>query len=313
MDAPTVTAVIPTRNRLALLRRCLAGVRAQVGVSVAIVVVDEASSDGTADYLAGPAGADLEVIRHDAPQGASAARNAGLARATTPWVSFCDDDDLWAPTKLRDQLDAAAAMPGAEWVCSGAVHVDDRLVPFAAHRVTGGDDIGVGLLSENVVPGGGSDVLVRTEALREIGGFDPTLVAWEDWDLWIRLARRGEPAIVDRPHVAYRVNTGSLTFNLDEHPHRGLLEAGRDAAAIDTGRYRRELARTHARAGRRGTAAKAYLSLAVADRSPADVVRAAAATLGPGPFLALGKVMGRRSIPREWQGQLGWLDDYVGT
>jgi len=313
MELPTVTAVIPTRNRLMLLQRCLSGVRAQVGVSVAVVVVDEASADGTAEWLAGPAGAAIDVIRHDRPLGAPAARNAGLARVTTPWVAFCDDDDLWAPTKTREQLDAMAARPGTEWACSGAVHVDDRLVPFAAHRLTVEQGVRGRILSQNVVPGGGSGVLARTDVIRELGGFDTSLVELEEWDLWIRLARRGEPAIVDRPHVAYRVNAGSLTFQEEEHLHLGLVHAGADASGIDMTMHRRATAQTDARAGRRRSAASAYLSLAWTERSAGDLARAAAATLGPGPFLAMGKVTGRRSIPREWQSQLAWLGDYAGT
>src|SRR5918994_6933731 len=96
---PRVSVVIPTRNRRELLLRTLASVLAQENVDIAVVVVDEASSDGTGDALTSLAEPRVSVVRHATPLGVAAARNAGLEHVDTDWVAFVDDDDVWAPDK----------------------------------------------------------------------------------------------------------------------------------------------------------------------------------------------------------------------
>src|SRR5438128_8506232 len=97
-----VTVVVPTKDRRQVLDVALRSILAQEGVDVRVVVVDDGSSDGTAAWLA-DLDPRVEVVRHDTPTGAAAARNDGLDRVTTDWGAFCDDDDVWAPTKLAKQ------------------------------------------------------------------------------------------------------------------------------------------------------------------------------------------------------------------
>jgi glycosyltransferase involved in cell wall biosynthesis len=205
---PAVTVVIPTRNRLPLLRQALASALAQTGVDIEVVVVDDGSTDGTNAYLQALRDPRLQVV-DGAGGGVSRARNAGLAAARNEWVAFLDDDDLWAPDKLAAQLDAARA--GCGWVSVGSVDVDERLV------VRGGDKPPLAqrdtprLLLANHVPGGGSGTIVRTDLLRRLGGFDPCLSTFADWDVWIRLSTECDMASVRRPLVAYRVHPQSMS------------------------------------------------------------------------------------------------------
>jgi glycosyltransferase involved in cell wall biosynthesis len=99
-----VTVVIPTHNRKELLDRTLRSVLAQEDVDLSVVVVDDGSADGTEAFVQALADPRVSVVRHPEARGVSAARNTGIARATTTWLAFVDDDDLWAPTKLRAQL-----------------------------------------------------------------------------------------------------------------------------------------------------------------------------------------------------------------
>jgi hypothetical protein len=91
----------------------------------------------------------------------------------------------------------------------------------AGNRVVGGmppippEDVMSQLPSSNVVPGGCSGVLVATDVVRAVGGFDVALSPMADWDLWLRLASRGVPACVDRPLVAYRVHAGNLSLDAE--------------------------------------------------------------------------------------------------
>src|SRR5947209_3023883 len=104
VKGPEVTVVIPTHNRRARLAVTLRTALEQVDVDHEVVVIDEASSDGTADFLAAVHDRRVRVVRHEPAQGLPAARNAGIAVAQGRWVAFLDDDDLWAPDKLASQL-----------------------------------------------------------------------------------------------------------------------------------------------------------------------------------------------------------------
>ncbi|MCU1348382.1 MAG: hypothetical protein JWO56_1412, partial [Acidobacteria bacterium] len=84
---------------------------------------DDASTDGTGEGFDGVE--NLVLLRQPDQRGQAAARNRGLAAATAPWVAFLDDDDLWSPVKLRQQL-AVATATGADLVSCGTVVVDDR-------------------------------------------------------------------------------------------------------------------------------------------------------------------------------------------
>ncbi|MDQ1530881.1 MAG: hypothetical protein QOE37_986, partial [Microbacteriaceae bacterium] len=146
-----VTVVIPTRDRKGLLLRTLRSVLAQQGVEVTVVVVDDGSSDGTPAAIAALGDDRVRVIGNPG-RGVARARNTGLAAAETPWVAFLDDDDIWSPQKLRAQLDALAATPGAEWACTGAAGIDDRSRVIFWSAPPREPDLAAGLLSWNMIP-----------------------------------------------------------------------------------------------------------------------------------------------------------------
>jgi hypothetical protein len=200
-ESDQVTVVVPTRNRSAILRQTLQSIAAQHDVTFTVVVVDDASTDDTPGVVAGMP--DVRLIRHDHPTEQRIARNDGAAAATTPWLAFCDDDDLWAPTKLATQL-AALARSGADWCTSSALHVDQGLIPIGGERLGDPAQIDRLIAGRNIVPGGGSGVVVRRSLFEAVGGFDDDARFAEDWDLWIRLARAGTATCVDGLLVAYR-------------------------------------------------------------------------------------------------------------
>lgn len=101
---------MPTRDRASLLRRALLGVRAQTVRETEIIVVDDASTDGTLAMLASEF-PHVKVVRHGISRGASAARNSGIAAATGDWIFFHDDDDLMHPSHIADLLSATLEAP----------------------------------------------------------------------------------------------------------------------------------------------------------------------------------------------------------
>ena len=276
---PDVSVVIPTHNRRRLLGQAVRSALGQVGVEVEVVVVDDGSSDGTGDVVASLGDDRVRLIQHRRPLGVAAARNAGAGAARGAWVALLDDDDLWAPDKLKRQLEAASAAE-AGWVYAGVVEID------AEGRLLGGgvppspEELLAGLRRRNLMPAGSSNVAVRSDLLSATGGFDPRLRHLADWDLWLRLAGLGPPACVPAPLVAYRLHHGQATLDTTGMlAEASALEArhGADRTAI-----LRWAAWSHLRTGRRRPALRAYAGAVLAG-DVASLARAAVALLHPRP------------------------------
>jgi glycosyltransferase involved in cell wall biosynthesis len=289
---PEVTVVIPTRNRWRLLSTsALPSALGQEGVEHEVIVVDEGSEDGTESELAGLDEPRLSVIRHDEPLGVAQARNAGIAAARGAWIAFLDDDDLWAPRKLRAQIDAASA-GGAVFAYTAAAWLDERRRFLHALAPPPAEHLAERLLRWNEIWAGGSNVLARTDVVRRLGGFDERLFQLADWDLWLRLALAGEAAAIDDVLVGYVVQPESMLLTdrrdvfaefrhlVDKHRETG----ERLGAAPDAAKFVRWVAAGHLRAGRRRRAAATYARGAVATRRPGLLPRAAFALVGPRAF-----------------------------
>jgi glycosyltransferase involved in cell wall biosynthesis len=257
---PNVSVVIPTHNRRALLEMTLKTVLWQQGVTLEAIVVDDGSTDDTAERIIELGDRRVELVRHDAPLGVSAARNSGIDVARGRWIAFLDDDDLWAPNKLSAQLDAASAA-GATWVYSGCVKIDTH------QRIIGGapppapQALMATLRSMNPVPGGCSGVVVARRALRDVGAFDPELSNLADWDLWIRLGEMGAPAGVLAPLVAYRLHGGQASLDVDLIVREVELVTRKRGVSLDRGQFHYYLAHKCLLGGRRRDAMK-HFSLA---------------------------------------------------
>ena len=209
---PTVSVIIPTRNRPWFLALTLRSVFAQRDVSLEVIVVDDFSTDDTPEVLATFADPRLSVIRTTRPSGAAVARNLGTERAAGRWRAFIDDDDLWAPDKLARQLEALSDS-GRLWAYSGAVFINQ------AGKIRGGapppapDEVVALLPRHNPIPAAASNTIVAADVLAETGGFDVRLSHMSDWDLWLRVAARGgPPASVISPSVAYRLHGGNFSI-----------------------------------------------------------------------------------------------------
>jgi glycosyltransferase involved in cell wall biosynthesis len=280
---PEVSVVIPTHNRWGILSTAaLAAALAQENVDHEIVVVDDGSTDETADRLARLESHHVRTVRHERAQGVARARNAGIAAASGRWIAFLDDDDLWAPTKLRAQIDAAE-VAGAVFAYAGGAGLDGRHRFLFAVPPPDPATVTRELLRWNVIWCGCSNVLARADVVRELGGFDEELVQLADWDLWIRLALAGPAAATPEILVGYVMHEGSmlLTDRADVFPELDHLVAKHGEAstrygvAFDRALFSRWVARGHRRAGRRALAARTFTRGAIAHRDPGSLIRAA--------------------------------------
>lgn len=296
---PLVTAVVATRNRVDLLERTLRSITSQTHPELEVVVVDEASTDGTAGWLQTITGPRLSVVTNATPLGVATARNRGLEVARGTYVAFCDDDDLWAPTKIQDQLEALSG--DVRWSYVGAAVVDSRLRPLRWQRCPSSDGLAARLLEVNEVPGGASGVLAERALVEQAGGFDARFVHFADWDLWVRLSLLAPAAAVDRPLLAYlrhqsmsNVPAGKyedLVLMREKHraERESLCAPSSDAAILQW------IGETSLRAGDRASATRAYRQAAAAGSRSAWVKWGLAGVPG---YLSVYDRMKRGAFPR---------------
>jgi glycosyltransferase involved in cell wall biosynthesis len=205
-----ISVIIPTYNRRALLSETLSSVFAQTEAAGDVIVVDDGSADGTAEYLQSQR---VTVIRQPHSGLPSVARNAGLARARGEFVAFLDSDDVWEPDALAALRAALEAAPTAGFAFCDYIYFSDAGERAdshlsAAHKRSG--DIFEPLLEMCfIVPG---SLLIRREAIQAVGEFDPCCRMSEDWDYWLRLAARFEEVYVDRRLVRMRAHSGNRSY-----------------------------------------------------------------------------------------------------
>lgn len=215
IHGPLVSVVIPTYNRAGQVTAAVESVLAQSYSEVEIIVVDDGSSDGTAQAvqrLIEEQGSNGMHIRSfaQANQGASAARNRAIAEAHGEWIAFLDSDDVWLPEKLEWQVRALGQF---ESVC-GACITDAELVNVSginttAFRMAGKhyrETIGIApdavkRLVRSFDHFWVSTLLARADLVRQIGGFDPNIVFAEDHDFNFRLALVTCFSYVNKPLV----------------------------------------------------------------------------------------------------------------
>jgi glycosyltransferase involved in cell wall biosynthesis len=261
---PTVSVIIPTRNRRALLALALGSALDQRGVELEVIVVDEGSTDDTSAMIGRIGDRRVRLVRHETPLGKSAARNRGIAESQGEWIAFLDDDDIWAPDKLRLQLQAIQET-GRHWAYAGAVNIT------LDHRVLGGGppqspvEVAASLPHINSVPGGCSSVLVSRRSL-PAAGFDAAHRLCEDWDLWIRLAQTGLPAAVPKPVVGYRVHPNNSSVDTARLLAEVRMIQRRYGGPIDWAAFYRHLGRVCLRTNRQWQSLGYYVRAAACDR-----------------------------------------------
>ncbi|MBU6372114.1 MAG: glycosyltransferase family 2 protein [Alphaproteobacteria bacterium] len=211
MTAPRVSFVMPAYDAAATLPKAIASIQAQTVQDWELLLVDDGSRDDTLAVARAAAARDPRIVVHTKPNGGPAsARNRAIREARGTWLMFHDSDDWLAPNFLDRMLAVAASEPGATLAACTFLGVDDdgRLL-----RVHGVRDLGEPFPElARTCPFSPIAVLVRRDAVVALGGFDETLITCEDWDLWLRLARRGAVFAQTSEALAYyRSRPGSLT------------------------------------------------------------------------------------------------------
>lgn len=214
----TVTGLMAVRNGLPYVGEALDAMLNQTVPLHEIVVVDDGSGDGTADFIRDRYPG-VKLVRSPRSLGMSAAYNLAAAQATGGYLALCDADDLWLPWAAETHLAAAATDPEAEIILApGAIRADsevNRTYHALCSRPPGAAERPTGLPLEALLASPGcstSGLFIKREAFVAAGGFDPALSRATDLDLWLRVAaRRGRALGLGRPLFVYRILPGSLS------------------------------------------------------------------------------------------------------
>jgi glycosyltransferase involved in cell wall biosynthesis len=214
-ESPRVSVVIPAYNAAWCVARAIDSVLAQTCGDYELVVVDDGSTDETASVVA-RYGDRVRFVRQ-ANGGLSSARNAGIKAARGEYVAFLDADDWWMPQKLERQLALLRERPDAVFCSTAARLVNPQSEPIGEWRCTrdAGSTLEAIFATNAHVPGSGSAVVARRQALVDAGGFDERLASLEDIDMWMRLASRGPFHCIDEPLAVILKRPGSMSRHLD--------------------------------------------------------------------------------------------------
>ena len=197
--------MVPVYNQAGFIGRALSSVLAQTFNDYEIIVVDDGSTDGSADVVENLGHSKVTLIRCPENRGAASARNVGVAAASGRYIAFLDSDDTWEPDKLELQVNALEDAPTGFLACGADFYlwreerrtlVRTELTPAKFRK-----DI---LFGCSICPG--STLMVAPEAFEKAGPFNELLRRLEDWDWLLRYVEHGEMLFVPKPlaHIHLR-------------------------------------------------------------------------------------------------------------
>ena len=185
---PRASVIIPTYNRVGCLAHAIDSVLSQTCKDRELIVVDDASTDETAELLS-RYGSALRTITLSPNQGVSASRNAGIQNSESPWIAFLDSDDRWLPQKLEKQVQYQQRHPQSQILFTDEIWIRNgkRVNPGKRHQKRAGWIFQASLSLCLMAP---SSTMIRRNVFETTGLFDESLPICEDYDLWLRMAAR---------------------------------------------------------------------------------------------------------------------------
>jgi glycosyltransferase involved in cell wall biosynthesis len=213
-ETPLISVIMASYNHASYVEEAVATVLQQTADDLELIVVDDASSDGTADVVAGFDDPRLRLVRQQQNR-AVHPRNLALGMARGRYVAIQNSDDAWALDKLARQIEYMQGNPHCVACFTGVELVDAYGKPasgtWADKVYTTQNRTSAQWLQHFFFHGTNlplTSVLMRREVAAELGGFRACLIGVSDYDLWVRLAAKGELHIIDAPLTRVRILKG---------------------------------------------------------------------------------------------------------
>ena len=212
-----VSILLTCYNHIAYLPQCLEGVRNQTFTDYEVIALDDGSTDGTREWLSQQP--DIRCVFNEKNLGTYGTLNVGLKEAQGEFIAVLNDDDLWAPTKLEEQLKLMAEHPDVGLVHTGGEFIDGKGEKMEGNPLgfefpsTETGDVLLALMYANKIIA--SAALVRRFCFDELGGFNEAYFGSGDWEMWYRVAERHHVGFVDQPLTFYRVHGANASHKLD--------------------------------------------------------------------------------------------------
>lgn len=210
---PKISVVIPVYNGEKTIQATIKSVLQQTYSDLELIVINADSSDLTLDIVAGIKDERIKLFTY--PQANAAVnRNRGLTHASGEFITFLDADDLWTDDKLEVQYRALEENPSAAVAYSWTDAIDEKgeFLRPCSHAIWQ-YNVYSNLLLDDFI-GSGSNVMIRSDIFKEVGGFNETLTNAEDTEMWLRLAAKYHFVVVPKVHIFYRISVNSKSSNI---------------------------------------------------------------------------------------------------
>jgi glycosyltransferase involved in cell wall biosynthesis len=210
---PLVSVVVPVYNGEKTIQETVESVLSQTLSDLELLVINDGSQDSTLERVSSFQDSRIKVFSY-ANAGLAASRNRGLKLASSDYISFIDADDLWTLDKLESQYQALQKNPQAAVAYSWTDYIDDssQFLRRGSHITVNGNVYAKLLIIDFLE--NGSNALIRKQALIDVGGFDESLPAAEDWDIFLKLAAYYPFVTVSSPQILYRLSSNSMSANV---------------------------------------------------------------------------------------------------
>jgi len=223
--APKVSVVVPAYNVRSYIEDALVSLERQSGGEFEVLVVDDGSTDGTAEVVKPFCLRDSRFqLLHKQNGGLSSARNYGIRHSCADYIALLDGDDAYEPDKLATHVALLDRFPEVGVVYSASRTIRDDGRPtfiYLSGKPIGSDPL-LALLCKNFI-GHGSNAVFRRSLLDEVGEFDEGLRSFEDVDFWLRVAATRHWRFHREPRAlcCYRVRQSGLSFNVEQMERNG--------------------------------------------------------------------------------------------
>lgn len=216
---PRVTVIMPAFNAAKYISESIASVQQQTMHDWELIVVDDGSTDNTAEIVSKHAVGDCRIRFYHQDNGKQGkARNLALSHAQADWVAFLDADDLWLPDKLSRQLEISKLHPEVDLIFTGGESFNKDLgeieeVKLSRYGLLDRDEIYAAILKGYSLPV--LSVLVKRSWVKKVGGFgeDLPMQNAEDYQLWLKLADAGIKMYgLNERLFSYRIHSQQTTF-----------------------------------------------------------------------------------------------------